>query len=300
MASIWRHPKSKYWTACFTDAEGKRRKRSTRTTSRTEADRLAHKFEEAARRKQTKRTARRVISDIYESLVGEPLPGETIQTFFDRWVRETGPKVASGTHRKYADERTRFLRFLGEKAKLDMDTLNRGDIVSFQSDMAANLSVGTSNTALKIIRVALNEAHRQGLIDSNPASAVKILSQKAGDSIRRPFTLPEIKRILKLADEEWKGIVLLGFYTGQRLQDIVTATWTGIDLTKGTWTFVTKKTNQDKELPLAGPVLRYLKSRKAKRHSKAHVFPRLSQSVHKKNHVAAVNHNPLRGESGMV
>jgi hypothetical protein len=30
MSSIWKHPKSPFWTACFTDGNGKQVKRSTK------------------------------------------------------------------------------------------------------------------------------------------------------------------------------------------------------------------------------------------------------------------------------
>jgi hypothetical protein len=195
MASIWKHPDSKYWYACFKDRDGKKRKRSTKTTSHTLAKRLAHQYEEAARKKLTKKAARRIIGDISEAVSGAPLPSETFQYFFDKWVKENEHKVAPGTHRKYSDERHRFLKFLGDRATLDIDTVNRSDIMAFQAQVASSLSIGTANTSLKIIRVALNEAQRQGLIDHNPATEVKTLSKRDHEPVRRPFTLLEIRRL---------------------------------------------------------------------------------------------------------
>jgi hypothetical protein len=32
MASLWKHPKSQFWTACFTDDNGRQLKRSTKLT----------------------------------------------------------------------------------------------------------------------------------------------------------------------------------------------------------------------------------------------------------------------------
>ena len=47
MASVWKHPESKYWFACFSLPNGRRTKRSTKTTSRSDAQKIADKFEEA-------------------------------------------------------------------------------------------------------------------------------------------------------------------------------------------------------------------------------------------------------------
>ena len=45
MASVWRHPKSQFWTACFTDDNGRQLKRSTKLTDRNKATLMAQKFE---------------------------------------------------------------------------------------------------------------------------------------------------------------------------------------------------------------------------------------------------------------
>jgi integrase len=286
MSSTWKHPQSKYWYACFTDKDGKKCKRSTKTTNLTLARRLAHKFEEAAGKKLTKRAARQIIGDIYEHVSGEQLPGETVDVFFDRWVKQTKSRVADGTWRKYHDEAKRFVASLGEKAKLDISTVNRADVIAFQTSVAERLSVGTANTALKILRVALNEAHKQGLMELNPAADVQVLPTRDVEPIRRPFTIPEVQKILKLANREWKGMILFGFYTGQRIQDIATIHWGSINLKKQIWTFTTKKTGQHMALPLAQPVMKYLQGLKTSRSSTAPLFPILAADVRKTQRAA--------------
>ena len=279
MASIWKHPESKFWYACFKDPEGRKRKRSTKTTSQREALRLAFKLEEAARKKMTKKAARRIIGDLYEMVSGEQLPGETTKQFFDRWVKQTKSRVSGGTWRKYSDEANRFLLSLGDKAKLDIATVSRTDVLAFQTGVASRLSIGTANTALKILRVALNEALKQGLTESNPAAEVEVLPKPKAKPVRRPFTLPEIKKLFALANKEWRGMILFGYYTGQRLQDIAITTWQAIDLKAGKWKFTTLKTDQDMALPLAAPVLKYLRSLKSSRNPNAAIFPRLAALI---------------------
>ena len=45
MSSVWKHPKSQFWTACFTDENGRQLKRSTKLTDRAKAMSMAQKFE---------------------------------------------------------------------------------------------------------------------------------------------------------------------------------------------------------------------------------------------------------------
>ena len=69
MASIHRQPKSPYWYAAFTNADGRRSFKSTGTPDRRKATQMALKFEESARlgkgRRLTEQRAREVIAEIY-------------------------------------------------------------------------------------------------------------------------------------------------------------------------------------------------------------------------------------------
>jgi integrase len=79
-------------------------------------------------------------------------------------------------------------------------------------------------------------------------------------STRRPFTMPEVSKILSVADTEWRTMILLGFYTGLRLSDCANLTWREVDLLKGEIKVQTQKTARDQELPIAEPLLRHLAS----------------------------------------
>jgi hypothetical protein len=132
MASIWKHPESKFWVACFTGPDGRRMKRSTKTTNRRQAIKLSFKYEEAAGKKLTKKAARQVIGDLYEMVNGEKLPGQTARLFLTEWAYLKKSLVAAGTWRKYNDEVNRFLESLGNKADTDISTINRADVYAFQ------------------------------------------------------------------------------------------------------------------------------------------------------------------------
>jgi hypothetical protein len=51
---------------------------------------------------------------------------------------------------------------------------------------------------------------------------VEAVRKERGIKIKRPFTLPGLRSVLALANDEWRSMILFGLYTGQRLGDIAT------------------------------------------------------------------------------
>jgi integrase len=76
-------------------------------------------------------------------------------------------------------------------------------INAFRDAAAKRLAVSSANLMFKTLRSVFTAARREGLIDDNPAERVTILKRRY-DFERRAFTLPELKRIMELADEEYR------------------------------------------------------------------------------------------------
>ena len=84
-----------------------------------------------------------------------------------------------------------FLTHLGDKSKLDLNYLSPKDILSFRDKLLKRVAPSTVNHHIKILRIALNQAKREGFIQTNPAAQVMRV-KSAGDELeRRAFTLPE-------------------------------------------------------------------------------------------------------------
>jgi integrase len=152
---------------------------------------------------------------------------------------------------------------------------------------------------LKVLRVCLNEAVRQGLLASNPAARVKLL-KSSKDSTRRAFTLPEIKRLLKACggNIEWRGLILFGLYVGQRLGDLARLTWRAIDLESGEIAFTARKTGRRIVLPLAQPLIDYLGVLPANDDPSAHIFPHAA--AHKRTNSLSNQFREIMVDAGLV
>src|ERR1700722_4282361 len=92
MASLTRKPRSKYWFACFRDANGKQRRRSTKQTDLKKALKVAEQFEQVGRRKLAPRTVRESLAELYREIYGETLPVATVRKFVTDWLQMKGPE----------------------------------------------------------------------------------------------------------------------------------------------------------------------------------------------------------------
>jgi integrase len=126
----------------------------------------------------------------------------------------------------------------------------------------------------KIIRVAFQQAWRDGLIEENPAAKVKTLRQPDGQRERRAFTVEELRKLLADAQGEWRGLILAGLYGGQRLGDVASLQWESVNLKTATLTLTTQKTSRRQILPIPTPLLHWLKEAESKGTAETkYVFP---------------------------
>lgn len=279
MASLRKHPRSPFFFACYTLADGRRTQRSTGTADKRKALTIALKYEESAREAGAGRfiesRARKVIADIYALANTEAMPNSTTRLFFQTWLNRKSLESDENTHTRYSGVATQFLDYIKHKADADIKKITPTDISGFRDEAAQRLAVGTANLMLKILRSAFNTAQREGLIDDNPAVRVAVLKKKKKDSAkdRRPFTLPELRKILRVADNEWCGMILFGFYTGQRLGDIALITRKKVDLKFEELNLMTDKTGRRQILPLPPPLLNYIKGLKLPNNPDTPLFP---------------------------
>jgi integrase len=292
MASVHKQAGRPYWFCAFTTADAVRHLKSTKTKVKKQALEICRAWEKAARLgrsgRLTPETAREVIAegvaDVFTaSGDGEELPRSSIMGWCEKWLEAKQIETESGTHSRYEGVVTRFLDGLGAgRAKRDLCTLRTTDLQAFRDEQVRQLSRASANLSLKILRVCLGQAVKQGLLTSNPAAAVSTLRGK-GESKRRPFTLAEIQRLLAAAKgTEWEGLVIVGLYTGQRLGDLVRLRWTAVDLNKGTIAFVTQKTGKRLLLPLATPLQDYFENLPSTDDSAAYVFPKSATVAEKR------------------
>jgi integrase len=260
MASIHRHPNSRYWYCTVNLGQSRQLQRTTKHTDRRKALQFAQKLENAALGSTlTDIQARKVLAEIYTlHNPGEKLPGSSAREFFTSWASNKVRETAKATGDTYTNTAKAFVESLGDRAKLDVSAITPQDILRFRDQLATRLSVSSTNGAVKIVRMALKDAQAHSLVTANAAGGVRPIKSADERGRRRPFTLKEIKRILRVASDEWRGIVLFGLYSGQRLGDIARLTWANVDLARSELALVSRKTKRRVQIPLAAPLQTFL------------------------------------------
>jgi integrase len=278
MAYLRRFPRSPYWFAGYTAPDGRRVQRSTKQSLRKKAQLVANEWEKAARLASEKRLgeaqARRILGDIYQIVSNEPLRSAVARDFLTQWPETRKVDTSPRTYHAYAQIARDFVKSLGERANLDISQLTKADVSKFRDEVLRRTSVGNANKSLKYLRVALGAAYKDGVAQENPAARLDTLRRRETDRAeRRPFTLTELKNMLAHASGEWKGLILFGLYTGQRLKDIARLTWHNIDIENQELRFVTAKTGRRMLIPLASPLFAHLQAMSAGDDPSSPLFP---------------------------
>lgn len=247
-------------------------KRSTKTTDRKLAEKLAYQFEAESRTKRTAIQARRILAAIYQDISGEDLPTTTAAGFIRGFVERKRPEVSKASFDYYHGHAKRFLEWLGPKAELDLSEISRSDITGYRNHVASKAGPRTTNNTLKAIRAFFSAAKKDGFLSDDPAAAVDTVRDRS-ESNRRPFTLPELQALMAVSGEEWQSMIRFGLYTGQRLGDIATLTWQNLDITKNEIRLTTRKTGRRQALPLPPALREHIVTLKAGDDPKAPLHP---------------------------
>ena len=281
MASIRQRIATKFWFACITLPNGSRVQRSTKETNRKKAQQIADKWEAATRGRVTARQTQKVIAELYRNITGQHLVFPTVREYFDSWVARKKPETAASSYRLYHDKARRFVNWLGPRADQQIALISRDDILAFRAVELERVAPRSVNHSIKFLRMVFKTAKEDGKYhDENPASGVKVA--KLGDaSRRRGFTIPEIWRVLKVANDEWRSLIFLGLYTGQRLGDLARLTWQNVDLERDEIRFVSRKTGRTMIVPVAPPLRAQIENLQAGDDPHQPLHPRAFASVEK-------------------
>ena len=152
--------------------------RSTGTTDKRQAHRIANNFEDAADEARegrlTETRARKTIADIFAIGNKEALPSASVKDYLKSWLKRKELEAGDATHARYEVICRQFLAYLGPKAERDLLQLTAKEFVSFRDFQAGKLSANSVNICLKVLRAAMAQGVRDGLIDGGMLREVEV------------------------------------------------------------------------------------------------------------------------------
>jgi integrase len=251
MASVRLRDESKMWYACITvdtPAGRKQKHFSTGLTDKNEALGVAVAAERAARKYGVApHQLRKALENLAEEYT--PVADADPAEWLERWGKGVAGTVAKGTGVAYAAIAEAAAIWCRANRVKSFAALTTAKLKAMRDDwLAVGNSPVTCNTKIKRLSVALEAAHKEKLLSENPAVTLDPL--RVETTKRREFRADELKSLLDVLTGEWRALVMLGFYTGQRLNDLAELSWHQLDLVAGTIRFHTRKTDALVSLPL--------------------------------------------------
>ena len=145
--------RSPYWICCYTRADGKQLKKSTKIsikplpgelkrdgTPKTKADKKTEAWEfclaieraenSAKAATLTEQAAKKLINEIMERTTGEKLQDFTAEAWFNEW-RANKTKISPASAERYEQVAREFLASLGDRAKLSIAHITPKDIRAY-------------------------------------------------------------------------------------------------------------------------------------------------------------------------
>ena len=299
MATVFKNDNSPFWKARWTNTQGKRVSRSTKTSSKREAKKIAEQFEAEERTNKNEslklslaygKILQRVIREAEAGMLGlseaesyvreihkiaNPEFEETsLDSFWNKWINEQEPHVSLSTFKGYRQDYDLLSKSFGR----GQTTANISSLSTEQIEKAVHKAhksgrkAATVNKALGSLRRVMESALTRGLVTKNPAKTVRSLKE-ADSSKRAPFAPEEINQILQLQEisDEWRGAIILAVHSGLRCGDVVRLC--SDDIKNGVATIIPEKTSRMQKVirvPLSEDFLAWLE------HREGEIFPTLS------------------------
>ena len=263
MASVAKRTKSRFWTACFTDREGRQLKRSTKSTDRSQALEIALELERVERQARqgvlTTTQLKKVLNDVSEKVTGDTLIAPTVEAYLNDWLVGVTARNSVATLERYKNTVKIFLASLGGKSKKPVTSVTANDIEGF---LNARLNSGaapkTAIVDLKTLNTAFRRAEAYGTILKNPVAAVRPPKEECSE--REVFTQEEVQRLLNATPTvEWQTLILLGYFVGARLRDCVQMKWEHVHPEEGVIVYQQQKTGKKVVVPMHYHVIEHLK-----------------------------------------
>jgi hypothetical protein len=225
--------RSPYWQAIFNDATGRRVWKSTKLTSKSKALEFAMALQRAENMGKdhalTEGRLHDLLSETLERVTGAKLRVFTVAEWLNQFVKQKQKSRANKTALRHEQVMNEFVAFLGPRASLNLAVVTSKDISDFRDlRETRGLAPATLNGDVTVLSAAFNRALREGHISVNPC-LIDPVKDKAR-ARKGLFTLEQVTALGKAASGDWKCLILVGFYTGQRLGDCANLQWSQIDL----------------------------------------------------------------------
>ena len=203
-----------------------------------------------------------VTADYIEAITGKaPAKKPTLAEFLAAWLAESEVDTTAGTIAKYRQVIAEFTASVNaDSLPMRVDDVTPEQVTQFLADKAARSSRETAQGFRKILRSIFIKAQDMGHVTRNPVGKVGRRRSKIENTRKRPFALQEIRDLAGRATPFWRYMIIAGFFTGQRMGDLVTLKRSNVHLDENLIYLTSRKTGKQIKVPIAKPLRDLLES----------------------------------------
>lgn len=185
----------------------------------------------------------------------------TVSTLLDRYLREVVPKKKGADSEKIRIGKMQEADF----AKLKITEIDSTHIASYRDARLAKVTSGTVLRELQILSAFFNTAHLEwGIEVKNPVESIR--KPKPNKSRDRRLSEDEMEVLFESANEAWNPeipvILTLAIETAMRRSELLSLTWSRVNLDKSTAYIPDTKNGTARTVPLSPAAIDSIKSLK--------------------------------------
>jgi integrase len=185
----------------------------------------------------------------------------TFKNLFERYLKDHAKPHKQP--RSVAEDEANYRRYLSGWGTRKLSTITRRDVDRLHGELRSDRGVYAANRTLALLSTMFNKAPEWGWQGVNPCKGVKKFPEVSRE---RFLTQDEMPRFIKALAEEpsrdFRDFIMLDLLTGARRSNILAMRWEEIDFAGAAWRIPRTKGNKSQTIPLVGPALRILQSRR--------------------------------------
>ena len=227
---VYRRKDSPYWWASYSNASGKRTRRSTGTARRKEAEVILAKWK----------------LETHQERHWEAPPSRSFDELMLQYLNETMHLKRTGSRRITVAARNLYAEFSGT----DISDIKMHDVRAYvRKRRLAGLAASTVNKEVGLLSAAVNYARREwGWEINNPAQGCR---EREPEGRVRWITRAEAANLLKQADKDPRAkhlssFIELALHTGCRKGELLELEWRRVDLKRGLFFLEAMHTKSDR------------------------------------------------------
>ncbi|MDX2105771.1 MAG: site-specific integrase [Candidatus Melainabacteria bacterium] len=195
--------------------------------------------------------------------------GQAYQMFMDLYARPHLTAAGCGT---YSNFYRRYLKHFSHRPLSDIKKLN---VLALHVRIGEKHGRRAANHALETMRVIYNKMIEWDVYAGlNPASKFKAFSKVQKDRFLQPSELKIFfESVSALRSVDAQNFFLLALYTGVRKSNLLSMSWSDVNLDDCTWKIAKTKNGRPQTVALVPAAVEILEKRKRNRHHSDYVFP---------------------------